>query len=227
MKNEGDPDMHQLIKIILAVVMTISIVIHCGKQPTNPERKAIQFKFKFQFQDGTYAQDAAIPPGLRVISPPLTAIQKASDLQAFDMVRIMAIDLSAYVSFVYFRDSTETGRAYWANRAVWNGDRGNWAEWKKFWQDYATIVVDQALDIQGTEAVGTVTGVLGLNEFVAAFFKNGRVQWWVSGEGDGKKGETNDVTWSTPWEVPPLDPCLTKPMDKSPEEAVFNAAFGK
>jgi hypothetical protein len=216
--------MNRSIKIILAVLMTFVISIRCNKQPSNPEKKAVQFNFIFQKADDAEAQSSSALP---IIASPASALQKALDLQTFEMVRIMVIDLSEYEDWENFADSSETGRAYMANRAVWDGDRGNWAEWKKFWQDYATIVVDQTLEIQATEAVGTVAGVIGLNEFVAALFQNGRVRWWVSGEGYGEEGETHDVPLTWWMEVPPLDPCLAKSMDKSPEEAVFNAAFGK
>jgi hypothetical protein len=219
--------MNRLIKISLAVVMTLAVVIQCDKQAANPEKKTVQFNFVFQKGGGAETpSSSALPP----IASSTSALRKALDLQAFDMVRIMVIDLSAYGSWSAFEDSSETGRAYMENRAHWyenGGDAGNWAAWKKFWQDYATIVVDQTLEIQGTEAVGTVAGVIGLNEFVAAFVKNGRVRWWVSGEGYGEEGDTHDVslTWWT--EVPPLDPCAAVSKRRSPEEAVFNAAFGQ
>jgi hypothetical protein len=220
---KGDPGMNRLIKSILAVAMTLVIVIHCDKQAANPEKKTVQFKFQLQY--GANAQSVSIPPGLRVTPPP-DGLQKAHDPQAFDMVRIMVMDLSAYDSWQDF-ESTETGQEYMENRNAWNGDRGSWAEWKKFWQDYATIVVDQTLEIQGSEALGTVAGVVGLNEFVAAFVKNSRVRWWVSGEGYGEEGETHDVSLTWWMEVPPLDPCAAVSKKKSPEETVYNAAFGE
>jgi hypothetical protein len=219
--------MNRPIKSLAAVAMTLLMVVQCNKLPSNPEKKTVQFNFQLQNAANPNLKSAPVFQSAR--TP--TSLQKEFDLQAFDMVRIMVIDLSAYGSWLAFEDSSETGKAYMENRAVWyehGGDAGNWAAWKKFWQDYATIVVDQTLEIQGQEAVGTIAGVVGYNNFLAGIFQNGRVRYWYTGEGYGKENETHDVTLTFAMEVQPIDPCqLVKSMDKSPEEAVFNAAFGK
>jgi hypothetical protein len=222
--------MNRLIKTILAAVMIVIIFGECNKLPSNPEKKPVRFNFQLQYAKNP--QDASLPP-IRQASQTGVALQKALDLQAFDMVRIMVIDLSVYGSWAGFT-SSETGLKYSENRNSWNGDPGNWAEWKKFWQDYATIVCDQTLEIQAQEAVGFVTGVNGYNNFLAGLIRADTVRYWASGEGIGEDGKTLNATLTVGSKVingivyPWTDPCLlAKNMDKSPEEAVFNAAFGE
>jgi len=222
---KGDPGMNRLIKSILAVAMTLVIVIHCDKQASNPEKKAVQFNFTFLKAGDSVTPSSSAPSPIALRT---SSLRKALDLQAFDMVRIMVIDLSAYESWTDFTES-ETGQEYTTARDAWNGDRGNWWDWKTVWQNYATIVCDQTLEIQGQEAVGTVTGVVGLNSFLAGIFQNGRVRYWYTDQGNiyGEEGETHDISLVFAMEVPPLDPCAAVSKQRSPEEAVYNAAFGE
>jgi hypothetical protein len=183
-------DMNRLMKTMPVLAIALSVSIGCDHAPSNPEKRPAQFRFVLQNAvDGGTPLSSAMPPAAR----PGSALLKAVDLKAFDMVRIMVIDLSAYDSWPAFTLS-ETGRAYTANRNSWTGDPGDWWGWKDVWQDYATIVSDQTLEIRGPEAVGTVTGAIGYNEFLAGLFVGGRVRVWATGSGWGEEGETHDVT---------------------------------
>jgi hypothetical protein len=193
--------MNRLKKTIPVFLIALGFSIECNHFPSNPEKKPVQFRFVLQNSgDGKTSMSSPVPP----VARPASALRKTLDFQAFDMVRIMVIDLSVYESWSEFALS-ETGQAYTVNRNAWTGDAGNWWEWKDVWQDYATIVSDQTLEIRGQEAVGTVTGVIGYNEFLAGLFVNGRVRYWVTGSGWGEEGETHDVTLTGFTYIPPLD----------------------
>jgi len=170
--------------LALAVVVTAIFVGGCGKLLSTDENKTILFNFKFQLADNSKTM-LSIPMTLENKSIPI--LQKSIDMEAFDMVRIMVLDMSALGSWDEF-GATDAGKEYLDRRYNWQGDKSNWAEWKKFLVDYIPVISDQTLEIQGNEAVGNVNGVVGHTSFAAGLFWGNRVKYWFSGDAHGEKG---------------------------------------
>jgi hypothetical protein len=219
---EGDGSMSRRITIALAVGAALILIGGCGNPISPDSNKTVHIKFQFQNTGGP-RNTLAVAVSFDALSK--GGLQKSLGVETIDMVRLMVLDMSALGSWNEF-GATDAGREYLDLRANWQGDDTNWAEWKKFLVDYIPVISDQTLEIRGNEAVGNVTGVVGHTSFAAGLFWGSRVKYWYQGDAHGEEGETVVINLYLSYTTA-LDPCLAKANDMSPEEAVFNAAFGR
>ncbi len=189
--------MNRFTKINLTAGLAVLVLAGCQKYPSRPADQSARFKFSFGYgaksrPDFLFRknENSSVPTLVKAVRP-----------EAFDMVRVMIVDYSAYPTW----DDVLAG-PLWSEYSQamqnWTGNRNNWDEWKKFISDYMGIVTDQILEIQGQEAVGTVSGVKGLNRIVVGLIKDGVIQYIGEGDGFGVEGETQQVRitvipWST------------------------------
>jgi formylglycine-generating enzyme required for sulfatase activity len=187
--------MNRFSKNLTAAGLAALVLTGCQKSPSHPTDPSARFKFSFEY--GAESKPDFLFRKNTDASMPHRA--KAVRLEAFDMVRVMIVDYSAYASWESVLASP-LWREYSQAMQNWTGNRDNWDEWIKFISDYMSIVADQILDIRGQEAVGTVAGVKGLNRIIVGLMKNNVMQYVGEGDGYGVEGETQQVRITViPW----------------------------
>ena len=173
--------MKQLIYIFL---ISLFFLAGCTEQPSAPQQGA---SIRFAFGDGTTNH-----PLWLSLSQTDTSLAKSLALESIDEVRVMILDFSAYdSSWQYF--ASQDFAEYEIARDNWTGDLDKWGEWQKLLGDYFRVVADQSLNIEGSQAKGTVSGVIGLNYIFLMLLENGERHVVYENEVRAIEGETVTV----------------------------------
>jgi hypothetical protein len=213
----------KLNRIGIPILGLLLIQFGCEKKGTAPQSGKTCLRFEVVY--GSSPQSDMIASFTANGMDDLTKAVSASSY--YNMARVFMVDLSGYHvrDATEFLQTTEDGKAYVHARDEWKGDQGSYSAWKGFIGGFFNIIVDQNLTLTEDHALGVVNGVVGLNHIMLALTDGDKIVYWGEQSVTAVEGEVNTVHISV-FLVDFGDPCLTKPMDKSPEEAVFNAAFG-
>ena len=175
--------------------MTILILIfsmQCTRVPTQPSDGKASLAFKVNYvsesEPGILGKNR-----LSNQEGSVNSMAKIRANQEIDLVRVLILDLSEFDSLQVLLDSDDY-HDYKHVRDSWEGDLTNWSEWEKLLGDYFKIIVNQNLTIESDSAKGSLTGVIGLNYFVIAMLKDGKVRYWGEGPVEGKEDHTEQVT---------------------------------
>ncbi len=169
---------------VLILGLCSGFLTDCAKEPTSAEKEAtIGLRFRYSSQGAPRL--GRLPACPRQQATPLAKPAQSAEVE---MVRVMVLDFSAYDSSMQYFES-EDYRHYTHARDTWAGDLKYWGEWRKLLGDFFRIVADQALNISGDVAKGTVTGVMGLNYLCVAGIEADTIRFWGEGEVMVREGE--------------------------------------
>jgi uncharacterized protein YfaP (DUF2135 family) len=165
--------------VIPLIAALSSAALRCGKHATEPGSGSAVFVLRPHFTD---AASPAAP----------SSASKPNGRQAIDQVRILVLDMSRYDSWDEFI-ATAKGQRFLEEQSGEFAETVTWAEWQRFYGSNFLVVSDQALAVNDTAAVGTVTGVLGLNRFVIGFVENDSIRFSGEAAAVGRSGKPQEV----------------------------------
>jgi hypothetical protein len=100
----------------------------------------------------------------------------------------------------------EDFQEYSETRDNWPGYLGHWDEWVELLGDFFRIIDEKSLTIEGNQARGTVSALVGLNYVIVALIEDGCIRYFGEGEVRTEAGETSHLHLSV---VENLDwPCM-------------------
>lgn len=174
-------------------IMVGVLCMDCSHGPTDPGEEKVNFKLSFRYGE-IKGLTMLVEQSQGSSEKNKSTLNKKFNIQDFNMVRILVIDMSNY-QFQENLGTTGDWNEYLNALSDWLqlSERNSWAEWKGFVGDFFPIVTDQTLNIEGDFATGTVAGVIGWNHIIVGLTMGDILRYRGEGDAWGVSGEISEV----------------------------------